>query len=198
MKKFLIASLALLLCVSIKPSKAQVGYDLINWGPKIGFNTSSLSGLKDLNETIKGGFTGGLYFELRPLKYIGISAEALYSTRNFSAASNDETLSAKLNYIDIPIMAKIYVWKNLSVGTGIMPSFTINTQLSDLFDDFLEVNSTDFSIPINIGYSFSWGLTLDARYKIGLSDVTSLKDVSTSSLSNCKSNGFTFMVGWSF
>lgn len=202
MKKFLILCFTLLLSVSIQTSKAQVGYDLINWGPKIGFNTASLSGIDNLEETVKGGLTAGLYFELRPLKFFGVSAEALYSGRFFNGTVTSDTevvsLEAQMHYLDFPIMLKVYVWNGLSVGTGIMPSIIIDTKLSTSFNECLDVNSSDLSIPINLGYSFSWGLTLDARYKIGLSDVTSYKDITTSSLSNTKSNGFTFMIGWSF
>lgn len=205
MKKLLFAIFALGLLAVSQPANAQKGYEFFNIGLKAGVNVNSLSDFDNFDDVCKTGFTGGLYLELRPVKFFGVSVEALYNGKylNGIVSSDTESLSveAQMHNVDFPILAKIYLWKWLSIGAGITPSLTIDKSISGSNQDAFEVNTADFSIPFNLGIMFKCGLTLDARYQIGLTDVTTFSElgqVSASTIKESKATSFTFMIGWSF
>ena len=85
-----------------------------------------------------------------------------------------ETL--KLDYINVPILANVYVVPGLAVKLGIQPGFCINKKIDveistgqeasgKLSKD--EVKGFDLSIPVGISYEFA-NFQLDARYNFGL------------------------------
>lgn len=206
MKKFLLSCIAVLIC-STAVSKAQIGagdYKIFNFGVKAGVNVSSVTGLSDIVGAMKSGFTGGAFFELRPIKLIGVSVEALYSDQGFNAQSsvNNWTLTTQLGYFDFPIMAKVYIAGGLAINAGIMPSFLVSSNVSiDKDKDLFNFNKSAFAIPIGLSYQFNFGLCLDARYKIGLTDVNSRTEIGTSNHNaflDIKNESFCFMVGWRF
>ncbi len=211
MKKFLLICIAVLMSFT---ASAQKNYKTFSWGIKAGANVSSLSGLDNI-EAIKSaasaGFTGGVFFEFRPLKFIGITAEGLYAKqggelKGVTGSWSDMSVSTDLAYIDVPIMAKIYLYKGFSANVGIMPSFLLNSKLSltDKDAKLLGANKAAFSIPVGISYEFGCGLILDARYKFGLTNVASAKDLVDNAAwdmfakENIKNQSFSFMVGWRF
>lgn len=201
MKKFLLICVAVLFCAT-SVSKAQDNYKVFNFGVKLGANMTSLTGLKDISASLDAGFTGGAYFELRPVKQAGISIEALYSGHSdegeWSKGDMNYTFSTKAGYLDFPILAKWYIWNGFSINAGIMPSFLVNSsiQLGKVDPDkgeFLDLNKSGLAIPLGIGYSFSWGLMLDARYNIGVTKLGKDEIIGAS-----RYGTFTFMAGWRF
>jgi hypothetical protein len=71
-------------------------------------------------------------------------------------------------------MAKFYVTKGLSLNVGLQPGFMTKAKTKG---DGLNVdvksncNKVDFSIPMSIAYEFENGLTFEARYTTGLTNV---------------------------
>ncbi|MFI3287444.1 MAG: porin family protein [Rikenellaceae bacterium] len=199
MKKLLLMCAALMIC-AVSASKAQ-DYKVLNFGVKLGVNMTSLSGLSDLEASLEAGFTGGLYFEFRPAKVFGLSAEALYSGHSYDSEfyTGDKNVSftAKLGYIDVPILAKVYLWQGFSVNAGIMPSFLVSStlQIGNVDEDksLLDLNKAAFAIPVGLAYNFSWGLMLDARYNIACTRIGADDEIGTA-----KTSTFTFLVGWRF
>ena len=90
----------------------------------------------------------------------------------------------KLDYINIPILANVYVVKGLALKAGIQPGFCINKKVSiggvsvDIDEAFKQadtnykINTVDFSIPIGLSYEYN-GLIIDARYNLGVTKVAS-------------------------
>lgn len=78
------------------------------------------------------------------------------------AKADDET--SKLDYINIPILANVYVTKGLAVKLGIQPAFNVNSKAD------VDAKSFDFSIPVGLSYEFS-NVVLDARYNWGLTKI---------------------------
>ena len=82
----------------------------------------------------------------------------------------------KLDYINVPIMANVYVVKGLAVKLGVQPGFKVNDKLDlrmpvlggALVD--LKAKSVDFSIPVGISYEYN-NFQVDARYNWGLTKV---------------------------
>ena len=99
-------------------------------------------------------------------------------TSNYIVAST--TATTKLDYINVPIMANVYVVKGLAVKLGIQPGFKVSstkkTDTSSLVGTGtgsrdIKAQSVDFSIPVGISYEYS-NFQLDARYNWGLTNAS--------------------------
>ncbi len=168
---------------------------------KLGGNLSTLSGIMDsksalgLNFGLAGNIklAGEFYLvpEFMPLSPKGAKNIPFRPTGN---ADLDQVIqpttstAMQLNYIDIPIVAKYYVTKDLGIEAG--PQISILTSAVDVYrgkikedDDLVFENNVKSSLnPIDVGavagitYSL-WdarggkGLYLHARYAFGLMDI---------------------------
>lgn len=205
MKKILfILSLSLILASSAQAQK------LISFGAKVGLNLTTVSGLQDIINGAKPDFTGGLFFELRPLKFLGLSVEALYSAEGFKTGEvqfNDWTgrIEATMGYISTPILAKFYLTKGFSINAGYQPSFLVSSHIQGGKTNGAAVNFTSVvsAIPVGLSYSFNWGLVLDLRYNIGLTNVNepievTLDQAATTESFAVKNQVFVLSAGWRF
>ena len=119
-----------------------------------------------------------------------ISAGALYSMQG----AKDDGETAKLDYINVPILANVYVAKGLAVKLGIQPGFNVNSKLSGSEGSFsysssFDAKTIDFSIPVGISYEYN-NFVVDGRYNFG---VTKIIDGSDS-----KNSVFQITLGYKF
>lgn len=147
--------------------------------PKVGLNCTSLTGD---GSKFKAGFVGGVELEYHASPMLGISGGLLYSMQG---AKSDEEIQGEnvkinLDYINIPILANVYVAKGLSLKAGIQPAFNVSNKVkyagvSVDYDKYApseaKIKSFDFAIPVGASYEYE-GFTLDARYNIGLTKIT--------------------------
>ena len=83
----------------------------------------------------------------------------------------------KFNYLNVPVMAKLYVSYGVFVEAGPQVGFLLSakdeydspTSGEDDIKD--EVKSTDFGANVGLGYQFDSGLNINARYNFGLSNI---------------------------
>ena len=166
--------------------------------PKIGGNEATLT---NLTENLDGGSRSGLVIgaeaEYHLNKTLGISAGLLYSQQGSKITikynSTEKKITEKLDYINIPILANIYVVKGLALKVGVQPGFNVhaskhqatsdnNTSISSEND--LDVEKFDFSIPMGISYEFGGGFCFDGRYNLGLTKINKegdgIKDIKNS------------------
>jgi len=160
----------------------------VKFGPKAGVNFSTLT------NTTKAKMLTGFYFggvaEIKFTDKFSVQPEIVYSSQG---AKNDyhqtEGLVSvhhhnhdKLEYINIPIIAKYYVYQGLSIEFGPQFSFltkaeskddvTINNATTEFKRDFKnEVNSFDFGVGIGLSYDLTNGFFANARYNFGLTSV---------------------------
>lgn len=142
--------------------------------PKVGMNIADLTKFDDTDARI--GLAVGAELEYQATDMLSISAGALYSMQGCKYeyyAGNKTTLKA--DYINIPILANVYVVKGLAVKLGIQPGFNVNSECkisngnSSTTTD-VDAKSVDFSIPVGLSYEYS-NVVLDARYNWGLTKV---------------------------
>lgn len=97
----------------------------------------------------------------------------MYSQQGYKWSEDGFSATTKLDYINIPILANVYVVKNLAVKVGIQPGFNVNTSVpgEEIFgDESGDAKTFDFSIPVGLSYEFS-NVVLDARYNFGVTKV---------------------------
>lgn len=147
--------------------------------PKVGLNIANVTDADDADPRI--GFVGGAELEYQATDIFSITGGVLYSMQG--AKADDET--SKLDYINIPILANVYVTKGLAVKLGIQPAFNVNSKGSADVD----AKSFDFSIPVGLSYEFS-NVVLDARYNWGLTKISENGD--------SKNSVFQITLGYKF
>ena len=178
MKKGLFAALMMFSSVG---AFAQHAVGSFNLQPKIGVSIANLTDIKDSDPRV--GLVAGVEGEYQVSDIFSISAGALYSMQGakstVSALGQSATATTKLDYINVPIMANVYVVKGLAVKLGIQPGFKVSstkkTDTSSLVgtgttSHDIKAQSVDFSIPVGISYEYS-NFQLDARYNWGLTKV---------------------------
>ena len=203
MKKiFFILSLALLACVSVPASAQKVsigikgGYNSATWEGDAVQSLNSLVTLSDgyASTAARSGFHLGGYVRIPVSPVFSIEPGAYYSqkgmqlTGEFSSTQLDflnlnATITNKADYIDIPLLAKVFVAEGLHFYAGPQVSFLVsnkvNTKASvigfNVLNQDLNYDSpfrkTDVGLVGGVGYRFSNGLNLSAGYDYGLNTV---------------------------
>jgi len=176
MKK-IILSFALLLVFSAAFSQVQFALGL-----KAGPNFSSINTNESAGENYKNrtGFHGGA-FALIKLTKVGIQPEFIYSKQGAKFTFNSQNYEANYDYINIPIIVKLYLAAGLNLQLGPQFGFlsaadgkaikTINNtqQAQDIAKS--EYKKSDLSAAMGLGWDLPFGLTIDARYNLGLSKI---------------------------
>ena len=149
--------------------------------PKVGLSVADYANLKD--SKTRAGVVAGAEFEYHVSPLVGISAGLQYSMQGCKFQGTAEGLSGKVtfknDYLNIPILANVYVVEGLAIKAGIQPGFKVSSELSaEVFGDRANekfdkdvFKSFDFSIPVGISYEYM-SFILDARYNWGLTKVT--------------------------
>ena len=90
-------------------------------------------------------------------------------------------MTSKLDYINIPLLANVYVVKNLAVKVGLQPAFNVNSKQKASKGDAsaqaaLDGTKTfDCSIPVGLSYEYK-NFVIDGRYNFGLTKVSKYAD----------------------
>lgn len=166
----------------VAPSKTT------QFGLKGGLNVANLAG--DEKATAVPGAHIGLFAEFSISEKFSIQPELLFSMEGakdngvVTEAGIDYNLEEKikLNYINIPLMAKYYVDKKFSVLAGPQIGFVVSAKDkftvsdgvnsgSDEIDIKDEVESVDFGFNAGLAYDFNDKFFAEMRYNLGLSNV---------------------------
>lgn len=190
MKKILLMAVVMLASVA---SYAQQAVGTFTLQPKIGMNVASLTKCDGCDPRI--GLAAGVEAEYQATDIFSVSAGLIYSMQGNKAKEEGVTLTTKLDYINIPILANVYVTKGLAVKLGVQPAFNVSDKqkLSGGKASFeaedVGAESFDFSIPVGLSYEYN-NVVFDARYNFG---VTNIADGGDS-----KNSVFQFTLGYKF
>jgi len=191
----------------------------INFGAKAGLNLASFTG-DETGDDLKNrtGFHIGAVAEFSLSEKFSLQSELLYSTQgskfefiqsgvNFSF---DNKSTIILDYITLPIMAKYYVAKGLSVEAGPQIGFLLSAEEEIEFNQTIDgqtdsgfeerdikdlISNVDFGVNFGLGYKLENGLNFVARYNLGL---TNIYDFEGSNNFKRQNSVFQFSVGYSF
>lgn len=190
MKKILLMAVVMLASVA---SYAQQAVGTFTLQPKIGMNVASLTKCDGCDPRI--GLAAGVEAEYQATDIFSVSAGLIYSMQGNKAKEEGVTLTTKLDYINIPILANVYVTKGLAVKLGVQPAFNVSDKRklsggkASVEAEDVGAESFDFSIPVGLSYEYN-NVVFDARYNFG---VTNIADGGDS-----KNSVFQFTLGYKF
>jgi len=171
------------------------------FGLKGGLNLSTLN-LQDPAETYnsKTGYHAGVFVRVKTGN-IGFQPELLLYTQNGDIQSTAfGKAQESFTYLTLPIMLKFYPVAGLNFQVG--PQFGFLLDGERKYESFLgsatedikdHYESSDISVSLGAGYDFGIGLSLDARYNLGIKDINNAANGEP-----VKSRVFMLSLGWNF
>lgn len=194
MKKPIIGCLLLFGVLLASSSFGQAQFAI---GIKAGPNFASLNTDASASENYKNrtGFHGGA-FALIKLTKIGIQPEVIFSQQGSTVEISGADYKSNFDYINIPIILKIYLIGGLNLQAGPQFGFVTKAErelpLIGTVDIKDELKGSDISAGLGLGFDAPFGLTVDARYNLGLSGISD----SSSSSQEFKNQVFQISVGF--
>ncbi len=203
MKKLILA-LAIIFCAIYSVNSQES-----HFGVKAGVNFASIGGDDTEDADGRTSFHVGVLAELMFTDQFGIQPEVLYSSQGAKAEDSESGFTAKgelkLDYINVPILAKYIFSPGFSAHLGPQIGFLTNAEfeyeesfggetISGTEDVKEFMNDIDFGLAGGLGYKLDMGLFFNARYVLGISDINDDDDSDYSQ----QNNVFQFSVGYMF
>ena len=171
MKKLVVLSIVFISSLSF--TRAQQ----TNFGIKAGFNSSSVQISNGSDYDAKSGIHFGGLAHIHINKHFAVQPELTFSCQGGELEPFDTEL--KLNYINAPVLLQYMVNDGFRLQTGPQIGFLVSSKREtgdlelDVSDSF---NSVDISWAFGAGYIFKSGIGIDARYNLGLTDISDDND----------------------
>lgn len=158
-------------------SQAQAAF-----GIKAGPNFSTIDTRSSAMENYRNrkGFHGGAFVLVKVAK-IGIQPEVIFSQQGSKVVINSRDFESNFSYVNIPIILKLYTVAGINLQAG--PQFGFVTNAEAPVQDQLnpgsftmgdvnnKMKSSDVTVALGLGWDLPFGLTLDARYNLGVSSI---------------------------
>ena len=188
----------LLLSIAILASGLTINAQEIKFGAKAGLNISNFSGDVENNDA-RTSFHIGAVAEIEISDKFSVQPELIYSAQGSTTSDLGVDITAAVDYLNVPVMAKYYVAEGFSLEAGPQIGFLMSAKMkaesggdSEEIDVKDDLKSIDFGINFGAGYKLENGLNFSARYNLGLSNIAEESD------SSVKNGVFQVSVGYSF
>ena len=183
MKKILLLT-GILFWISLnaQSSKREEG---ITFGIKGGLNVSDFLG--DIkNNTFRTSVHLGVFSEIMISDKFSLQPELLYSGQGYSGSANPGFSRSKYDYINFPVLAKIYVAKKISIEAGPQIGFLVSAKEKTSDDKITIPNqkTVDFGLNLGLAYDLKNGVFFQTRYNLGLSNINSGSNVNAFKYTN--------------
>lgn len=165
-----------LLCIVLVSSSvfSQSIFDRLHFGVKAGGNYSDFSNANFDTEGLPGFHAGAIIaFDIN--EKWSVQEDFLFSTQGAKIKGGiSDGKDLKLSYVTVPIVLKYKTSFGLYFEAGPQVGILVS-------EDFKEITNNDFAEKIDagmvggIGYQFSNGLGIGARYYYGLTDISKIK-----------------------
>jgi len=166
-------------------STSALAQQEVKFGPKAGVNFANITGKDAEDNKMLIGFHVGAFAEIKFNDKFAIQPEILYSAQGNKRESSAPSMGAtvkedrKINYINVPIMAKYYIVPSFAVEAGPYVGFltsanskgsqTIAGVTTDTETDIKDfTNSIDFGVGAGVSFNLDNGFFIGARYNLGL------------------------------
>lgn len=106
---------------------------------------------------------------------IGIQPEVIFSQQGSNVQYNtSQSFTSNFDYVNIPVMLKLYTVAGLNLQVG--PQFGFLTNDPEVLDPDGQpitnaYKNSDISLGLGVGWDLPLGLSIDARYNLGLSEI---------------------------
>jgi opacity protein-like surface antigen len=164
----------------------NVQAQLVKFGIKAGVNYANFEG-SDLQTDAITSYHAGLVTEIKLTDSFSLQPELLYSTQGASYKNAGTEFKNELGYLSIPVLAKIHLNKTVSLDLGPQASFLLSER--NAFD-INNAETFEFAAVGGLGFNVTKHFFLQARYVLGLTEVSKDADVKNSVVQ--VSAGFTF------
>jgi hypothetical protein len=167
MKKITLTILSLLLVATASFAQRSP----VQFGFKAGVNFSTLKN-NGATADHRTAFHGGVLAHIHLSRSFALQPELLYSAQG---AEYSNSRRDKIDYINVPVLAQWMVRGGWRLQTGPQVGFLTsakseNNNIESSFRSTLK--STDLAWSFGTGYLTPSGLGIDARYNLGLSDIS--------------------------
>lgn len=153
----------------------------IEFGVRAGLNFSSIINEDEDIENPKGraNFYGGFLMEAHLNDWFSLQPEFFYSAQGFDLDGDLNNFDAEfqVDYLQLPVLAKIYIIKGLSIQAGPQFGVKINEEADfDIFEEGGDVetktfNNFDLQLTSGVAYRLGFGFFIEARASLGLTEV---------------------------
>jgi hypothetical protein len=128
-------------------------------------------------------FGGFVEYPFTPV--VSIQPELLYTMKGASQTDDGDKATAKLNYVEIPVLLRVNIPMEgnvrpfLVAGPGIGFKLSSKVEVNSHEEDIEDVKGTDFGFIFGGGVSFPVGnymMSVAARYELGLTSIDDSED----------------------
>ena len=195
----------LIMCLVLLAGQQAYSQAQFAIGIKAGPNFATLDTKSSAGENYKNrtGFHGGAFVLIKAAK-IGVQPEIIFSQQGSKVKINSENFESNFSYVNIPIILKLYTVAGINIQAGPQFGFVTNAEapiqdqlnpgsyrVEDVKD---KMKSSDFTVALGLGWDLPFGLTLDARYNLGLSKI--YDKAPSNSTEDAKNQVFQFSLGY--
>ena len=155
----------------------------VNFGAKAGLNASNFTNNDDFNTKI------GLHFGAVANIYISekfsFQPELFYSAQGYNSDFNGQDVRAKIDYFNLPFLVDYKINDNISLQVGPQIGFNIRSEITVENQENVSafVNDIDMSASFGLQYKFDSGFFTQARYVMGINDVSRTESYKNSVIS---------------
>lgn len=189
MKKLLLSAAVALIAFTANAQESTSSSNDVMFGAKAGVNFAKLTGDDVEDADGRTGLNLGFVAELPISEKFSLQGEVVYSQQGLQEDFEGGEYKLKLDYINVPVLAKIYVTDGLAFEVG--PQFGFNVastaefqvegedgdELSSVERDLEDaVEGFDFGAAFGASYKLDSGLFFQARYALGLTSVYESSD----------------------
>ncbi|MFD2562170.1 porin family protein [Aquimarina rubra] len=179
----------------------------IRFGAKAGLNLSSITGDFTDELSMRTSFHVGALVEIPLSDKFALQPELMYSAQGakyeFSEPGFTDESTIKLDYLNIPVMAKFYPVEGFSIQAGPQLGVLLSAKdkgedsIGGEYDDDIKefISSIDLGLNFGVGYQLEAGIFFEGRYNLGLTDIN---DENTSDDFSQRNSTIQFSVGYKF
>ncbi len=165
---------------------ATFAQSAFKFGVKAGVNVSNITGSDSRDQDSRLSFNGGFVAELPISEKFSLQPEVIYSAQGSTIAAIDEdnfldideNIEYQLDYIQVPLLAKIYLADGFSLQGGPSINFLVNEEIdSQPVSNGGDINIVDgankfeFGTAAGLEYQFDNGFFIQGRYTRGFTRI---------------------------
>lgn len=191
----ILAFVAFMLAAQAQTTEVEGTLEKVEFGVKGGLNISNLTEAQDNKTRIN--FHIGALAEFKINENFSIQPELMYSRQGITGSTREGDMDMvydveavfKLDYLNLPIMAKYYIKEGFSIQAGPQIGLIVTAKYEEettgmgmnmtVIEDIKSgIKTVDFGLNFGLGYELPVGVFFDARYNVGLTGI--FKDIEDS------------------